>query len=210
LESLGKSSDIDRVYIFENAIDEVSGEPITNQKYEWTNGTVSVEIDNPELQNLHYFPMFEDWYPILKGGGIINQLVKDLNPALRDLLSEEDIKSILLVPIMVKNNFWGFIGFDYCKSDRIWNDSEISILKTTAANLGGVIEREIAKKELIEAKETAEVMSKLKSNFLANMSHELRTPLIAILGYTEILSHEIKIMIGMKWWIQLCKAVNVF
>jgi len=199
LESLGKSSDIDRVYIFENAIDEVSGEPITNQKYEWTNGTVRVEIDNPELQNLYYFPMFEDWYPILKGGGIINQLVKDLNPALRDLLSEEDIRSILLVPIMVKNNFWGFIGFDYCKSDRIWNDSEISILKTTAANLGGVIEREIAKKELIEAKETAEVMSKLKSNFLANMSHELRTPLIAILGYTEILSHEIKIMIGMKW-----------
>ena len=192
LESLGKSSDIDRVYIFENAVDEISGEPIINQKYEWTNGTVSVEIDNPELQNLHYFPMFEDWYPILKGGGIINQLVKDLNPALRDLLSEEDIKSILLVPIMVKNNFWGFIGFDYCKSDRIWNDSEISILKTTAANLGGVIEREIAKKELIEAKETAEVMSKLKSNFLANMSHELRTPLIAILGYTEILSNEIK------------------
>jgi signal transduction histidine kinase len=88
---------------------------------------------------------------------------------------------------MVKNEFWGFIGFDYCQSDRIWSESEISILQTTAANLGGVIERELAKTELIEAKETAEEMSKLKSNFLANMSHELRTPLIAILGYTEIL-----------------------
>ena len=50
----------------------------------------------------------------------------------------------------------------------------------------------LAKKELIEAKETAEEMSKLKSNFLANMSHELRTPLIAILGYTEILKTEIE------------------
>ena len=192
LESLGQSSDIDRVYIFENGIDSTSGEPILSQRYEWTNGTVSAEIDNPQLQNLHYYPMFESWYPVLKSGRIINSLVKDLNPALKDLLSEEDIKSILLVPIMVKNEFWGFIGFDYCKSDRIWSDSEISILQTTAANLGGIIERELAKKELLEAKETAEEMSKVKSNFLANMSHELRTPLIAILGYTEILKTEIE------------------
>jgi signal transduction histidine kinase/ActR/RegA family two-component response regulator len=93
---------------------------------------------------------------------------------------------------MVKNNFWGFIGFDYCKSERVWSESEITMLQTTAANLGGVIERELAKIELIEAKETAEEMSKVKSNFLANMSHELRTPLIAILGYTEILKTEIE------------------
>jgi len=93
---------------------------------------------------------------------------------------------------MVNNQFWGFIGFDYCKSERVWSESVITMLQTTAANLGGIIERELVKKELIEAKETAEEMSKLKSNFLANMSHELRTPLIAILGYAEILSSEIE------------------
>jgi len=192
LKSLGQSSDIDRVYIFENSVDSVSGKPVMNQKFEWTSGNVTAEINNPELQNLHYYPMFDSWYPILKNGDTVNSLVKDLNPELRNLLSEQSIKSILIVPLMVKNEFWGFIGFDYCKSDRIWSESEISILQTTAANLGGVIERELAKTELIEAKETAEEMSKLKSNFLANMSHELRTPLIAILGYTEILKTEIE------------------
>ena len=192
LKSLGQSSDIDRVYIFENDFETNIAEPRMSQKYEWTNGSVSSEIDNVDMQNLKYFPMFESWYPILNTGGIINSLVKNLNPALSDLLSIQGIKSILLVPIMVRNKFWGFIGFDYCKSDRVWSDSEISILQTTAANLGGVIERELAKKDIIEAKETAEEMSKLKSNFLANMSHELRTPLIAILGYTEILKSEIE------------------
>ena len=44
--------------------------------------------------------------------------------------------------------------------------------------------------DLIQAKEKAEEMSRLKSNFLANMSHELRTPLISIMGFSEILIEE--------------------
>lgn len=191
LQSLGQSSDIDRVYLFENSVDVQSGEIVTNQKYEWTNGLVSAEINNQELQNLHYLPVFKEWFETLDRGEVINSNINDLSDPLKSFLEEESIKSVLIVPIMVRNKFWGFIGFDSCQRERLWNESEISILKTTASNLGGLLEREASKKELIEAKETAEVMNKLKSNFLANMSHELRTPLIAILGYTEILGSEI-------------------
>lgn len=45
---------------------------------------------------------------------------------------------------------------------------------------------------LQSAKQKAEEMNKLKSSFLANMSHELRTPMIGILGFSEILSKEVK------------------
>jgi len=46
---------------------------------------------------------------------------------------------------------------------------------------------ERAKREAMEAKETAEVASRAKTDFLSNMSHELRTPLNAILGFSELL-----------------------
>lgn len=45
--------------------------------------------------------------------------------------------------------------------------------------------------ELIQARDKAEEMNRLKSSFLANMSHELRTPLVGILGYSELLSNMI-------------------
>lgn len=44
---------------------------------------------------------------------------------------------------------------------------------------------------LIQAKEKAEELNKLKTNFLANMSHELRTPLVGILGFSDILRTEL-------------------
>jgi PAS domain S-box-containing protein len=50
-----------------------------------------------------------------------------------------------------------------------------------------VTERKRIEQELREAKEHAELASRVKSEFLANMSHELRTPLNAVLGFAELM-----------------------
>ncbi|MCW8931943.1 MAG: ATP-binding protein [Gammaproteobacteria bacterium] len=42
---------------------------------------------------------------------------------------------------------------------------------------------------LEEAKQSAEDLSKTKSQFMANMSHEIRTPMNGVLGMAELLSH---------------------
>lgn len=51
--------------------------------------------------------------------------------------------------------------------------------------------RKKAEMQLIQAKEKAEEMNRIKSYFFANMSHELRTPFVGIMGYAEILSRNL-------------------
>lgn len=52
-------------------------------------------------------------------------------------------------------------------------------------------ELEKLQSELEKALQKAQDATKAKSDFLSNMSHEIRTPMNSILGFTEILSHEI-------------------
>lgn len=51
-----------------------------------------------------------------------------------------------------------------------------------------ITEMKTMEEKLIEAKNHAETLDRLKSAFLANMSHEIRTPLNAIVGFADLLA----------------------
>ncbi|WP_017719113.1 EAL domain-containing protein [Kamptonema formosum] len=49
--------------------------------------------------------------------------------------------SVLLVPVRLENEFWGYISFEDRLAERRWHKSEESILVALAASIGGALER---------------------------------------------------------------------
>lgn len=141
LALLGEAVEVDRVYIFENGADPISGEPICSQRFEWARDSITVQIDNPVLQNVRYAETVPSWYPRLSAGHAFAGLVRELPAAERPLLEAQQIISILVVPVVLQDEFWGFVGFDDCGRERRWSADEQAILQAAAASFGGAIGR---------------------------------------------------------------------
>ncbi len=151
LRLIGDATDSSRVYIFQNFEDE-HGKSYTSQVYEWVQGEVTPEIDNPVLARLYFDdPIFVRWVKVMQSHEFIHGLVKNLPvEAERNILLEQDIISILSMPIYVQGKWWGFIGLDDCKNERIWSEAEMGALETLAHNLGAAIYRKQVENELRE------------------------------------------------------------
>ncbi|RNA64199.1 response regulator [Prosthecochloris sp. ZM_2] len=138
LSRIGALLEISRTYIFENH--RQNGELLTSHRYEWTAENIEAQIDNPELVDFSYKQSgFERWINILETRGIISGTVQSFPDDEKVFLESQQIRSILVIPIHVDNNWWGFIGFDDCLQARSWSGIEIDTLKSVAGALGTAI-----------------------------------------------------------------------
>jgi PAS domain S-box-containing protein len=196
VEMLGPATDVDRAYIFEN-VDLESGNSYLDQGCVWAEDTI-----NPHAENFLENTQFSRWHETLSSGDPIIGLVRDFPPAERSYLESKDILSILAMPIIVDGQFWGFIAFDDCHSERIWSRSEVSILEVTSASIAGAITRKIGEDDLRRAHDelddrvkerTAELEAKTAEmeQFVYTVSHDLRSPLFTLRGFVGFLRKDI-------------------
>jgi len=129
-------------------------------------------------------------------------------PELLDLLAS---RSMLAVPIFIRSAFYGGIEI-HCvpspadstsSSQRTFTQAECRFLQRVADHLAIALHNAQSYENLeylvhertqqLEAeKQVTEAASLAKSEFLAHMSHELRTPLTGIIGFSNVLSSQMR------------------
>jgi PAS domain S-box-containing protein len=151
LDELGHAAEVSRVYIFATHTRD-DQTLVTSQRYEWVLPGIDPQIANPDLQELPFVETgFARWVETLGKGEIIYGHVDDFPEAEKTLLSAQKIVSLMVAPIMVGEDWWGFIGFDDCQAWREWAPVEIEALKTAANIIGAAIQRNQAEKAVLDS-----------------------------------------------------------
>ena len=146
LKILGETTKVSRVYVYQHQVDENTSEMYISLLYEWASDSAELQIDS-SFQKVSYsrFSLLK-FYENFSKGQALKFVLKDLPAELKNGFLDEKIKSTILIPIMVDNKYWGFIGFDDINNDRLWSEEEEAVLVKMVMNLALSIKKGNKKK----------------------------------------------------------------
>lgn len=193
LGKIGEFAKVDRSYIFRYYPDR----EILSNTHEWCNEGIEPQIQHLAALKLDDFPWGVE---TAKSKMVISDVegLPDEAAATRDLFMMQGIKSIIILPMYVGDDWIGFLGFDSVFNKRKWTEEDQSLLQF----IGEIIANGLKRKETYEQirntnvilerkveERTAELVHSNKSleRFAFMASHDMKEPLRMVISYLQLL-----------------------
>jgi len=110
---------------------------------------------------------------------------------LEDLISQWEISSWLMIPLLYQGRLLGMVELHNCGScPQSWSEEQIDLVEAIATQLSITLIQAETYTHLEELNQQLEALDRTRSNLIAITGHELRTPLSTIQVCLESLSQE--------------------
>jgi len=148
LSLMGEATRVDRIYIFEYRYEK----KVADNTFEWCTEGVDAQIESLQgldIQELSW------WTDALCLDKIIyyEDVDEIVDTPVRELLKRQGIVSILVVPMIVAGELYGFIGFDICRAGIKWSDADIELIKMASRIVCDAIVRFETQARLFESQQ---------------------------------------------------------
>ena len=143
LRRLGEATGVSRVTLWEV---HPGPEGLLRQscRYDWAAAgfqPISDDARYSDIQIQDGEGRLEDWALRRRRGEVIQALLAETSGETRQTFLEHSTQSFVSVPILLRDRWWGHLGFDDCLTPRRWSALEIDILRTAAAMIAAAVER---------------------------------------------------------------------
>ncbi len=145
LERIGEFDSVDRAYLFEMSPD---GSTATNT-HEWCREGVTAQIGNLKNVAVADFGWF---FGQLEQGEVVHVpsvagLPEELAP-FREFMQQQDIRSLVCIPVMRNGRLIAFLGFDSVRRERSWSEDDTHLLRAAGEIIVHARERKRAEEAL--------------------------------------------------------------
>ena len=138
MRRLGEATSVTRVFITER-LPERSGQSGETWLYDWTTPGLATDEKDRRVFNLLRRQLIEDYSHRLSMGRAEVLVTKDIRSKQKDLLEAVGIRSVVVAPMFVDQQWWGCLGLEQCFVDRDWPEAEVDGVKMAGHILGTLL-----------------------------------------------------------------------
>lgn len=183
-----------RVYIFKN-FRCVADKLCMRQIYEVCKAGINPEIDNPELQHISYLDDgYARWMDILSKNGIVTGNISDFPESERRVLESQDIKTIVIIPLVVNHNWYGFIGLDFTEQEVVISESDMRLIKTAASLFGAYFSNKSYVELITNQNLNLKDENQDKDRFVEILAHDLKNSFNNLLYTTDFINSQFDVL----------------
>jgi hemerythrin-like metal-binding protein len=171
MELLGLGVDADRMYIWKNQV--IDGKFCYVRQYDWIRQGGSRAAALKVAAGYSYTESLPCWEGKFVLGQTVNGPVRLLSKAEQDILGSFGMKSILVIPLFLQEQFWGFVSFDDCHSERSFSDDDVNILRSGSLLVGNAVLRSEKDAMLDIQLKQQELMAAVSQSFISREPMEV-------------------------------------
>jgi len=150
LKQLVAAAQVDRVYVFQN-YENADHELCMRMQFEACAPGIEVCMDKHELNHRPYSRGLSRWEEELSHDSPVMGPVDSFPVAEQEVFKAQGALSVLLIPVQVKGEWFGFMGFEDTYLRRHWGASDLALFGTNAEIIGAFLARQQAEQTLTES-----------------------------------------------------------